>query len=82
TLFNAVSQLEIGEISPVIEGEMGYYIAVRQPINLDYITENIDSFIQLYQEMKVKDLLMAESADCVVEYNDSVYKKISVWNMD
>lgn len=82
TLFYAASELEVGEISPVIEGDMGYYIVLRQPVDVDYITENAESFIVSYQERKIGELLEAESADSVIEYNSKIYKKISVKTME
>ena len=81
TLFLAASGLEVGEISPVIEGDMGYYIVLRQPIDVDYITENADAFIASYQERKIGELLEEESADSVIDFNSKIYKKINVKTM-
>ena len=82
TLFLAASELEVGEISPVIEGDMGYYIVLRQPIDIDYITENVDSFIASYQEQRIGELLEEESADSVIDFNSKIYDKISVETME
>ena len=82
TLYNAVLELEIGEISPVIQGDMGYYIAIRQPMDIDYITEHVDTFITAYQERAIGELLNEERADSVIEYNSKIYDKISVKTME
>ncbi len=81
-LYAAVSELEVGEVSSIIVGDRGYYIAVRQAGNVDYITENVAVFTSVYQEANVENLLTAERADAVVEYNEEIYGKINVWDME
>ena len=81
-LFYAANELEVGEISPVIQGDKGYYIILRQPIDVDYVTENADAFIASYQERKIGELLEEESADSVIDFNSRIYDKISVKTME
>lgn len=80
-LVRACFDLEIGEISPVVECSDGYYIILRQEFDSEYVAANIDAYIEEYQESAVKKLLTDESADSVVEYNEDIYKKISVYSM-
>lgn len=72
--------LGIGEISDVIEGDDGYYIIKRLPIDQDYVRENIDDIINGYQEMLFSDELKEISAQLTIAYGN-VYEKISVESM-
>ena len=80
-LYLAAQELEIGEISPVVECDDGYYIILRQPIDVDFVTENADSFISLYQEKMIGQLLIEESEDTVIDLNSDIYDRISVKTM-
>ena len=62
---SAVEALEEGQVSGVIEGGNGYYVALRMPLNHQALLE--DLFQEHLQEMK-------ESAK--IEYNNRLYNKI------
>ena len=81
-LISAARALSVGEISPVVSCESGYYIVLRLPMDESYIAKNADAFIQTYHNQVVKELLAAESADTLVEYNEDIYGKINVWDME
>lgn len=81
-LLAAVRALKVGEISPVISCEDGYFMALRLPVDVEYVDANIGAFKNVYYEKLVEQLLTEECADTVVEYNSEIYGKINIWDME
>ena len=64
---SAVSKLAVGEISGVIEGENGFYVALRMELNANALAQDLFS------------LLMSElQSSAKVEYTASLYDSIDV----
>lgn len=72
--------LKIGETSDVVEGENGYFIIKRQPINKEFVNKNIDNIIYHHQEKLFSEKLTAIVDTFEIAYGD-VYEDISVFSM-
>jgi hypothetical protein len=67
---DAAFDLEIGEVSDIIQLEEGFYILQRQPLEQDYLVNNLGELLQRYQYAQVETLVRDLQKDIVVELND------------
>ncbi len=66
----AAFDLEIGEISDIVQTEDGFYILERQPLDQDYLVANLTELMQRYQYACVETLIRDVQKDIKVELND------------
>jgi foldase protein PrsA len=66
TAFN----LEIGEISDIVQTEDGFYILQRQALDQDYLVANLVELMQRYQYASVESLVRDLQKELTVELND------------
>ncbi len=75
---DAVSKLEVGQVSDVIENDNGYYIYKRYDITEDDVRQNLQEFKNQYIadfiDEKVNELIKKQEIEYVSEY----YNKISI----
>lgn len=62
--------LEIGEISDIVQTEDGFYILQRQPLDQDYLVGNLTELMQRYQYACVESLVRDLQKEITVELND------------
>ena len=66
----AAFDLEVGEISDIVQTEDGFYILERQPLDQDYLVANITELMQRYQYACVETLIREVQSEIKVELND------------
>lgn len=67
---NAVEELEIGEISPIIDVKTGFFIVKREKIDLDYANKNIATFVDYYIARRFNELVNEIQKDMKIELSD------------
>ncbi len=77
---NAAFDLEIGEISEVIETPIGYTVILRCEKDADYIEDNIDDLSYYYASCRFALALEARMAELDVTTTDA-YNGIDIFNM-
>lgn len=78
TVIDAVSKLEIGQSSGILEQSDGYYIYMRYDITEDDAKQNLQEFKEQYMSdfvsEKVNEFIKKQNVEYVSEY----YNKISI----
>ena len=62
--------LKVGEVSPVVETDEGFFVIVRQELTSDYASENIKTLLAQYQYQAMQEILDKTKAELTVELND------------
>ena len=65
---SAVADLEIGEMSGVIETEVGFHIVVRMPIDEGYVDDNFNQLRYYYLNRCFNELLEERSAELTINH--------------
>ena len=73
--YQTAAALDIEEISEIYQGEDGFYIIKRLPLDADYIDQYIDKFIQQELQTVFTDVVGRVVDSLKVEYCD-IYDKI------
>ena len=78
---NAAFELEIGEVSPVVETQDGFYIIQRMELNKGYMEDNLDALKGIYFECKMYEIIGAYADELDFELNE-YGKTIDLWTME
>ncbi len=78
---NAAFELEIGEVSPVVETQDGFYIIQRMELNKGYMEDNLDALKSIYFECKMYEIIGAYADELDFELNE-YGKTIDLWTME
>ncbi|MBR1738716.1 MAG: peptidylprolyl isomerase [Ruminococcus sp.] len=72
TVVEAVFSLDPGEITsePIYDPEYGYFIVKRLDIDMDYVNDNLDEMIFLYDTENMNDVIRDELTNMKVTYCD------------
>jgi len=76
TFENAVLNLQVGEISDVVESDVGYHIIMRLPIDDEYISNHFEDLRETYKEIKINELLETKTKEMTISYSE-YYNTIS-----
>ena len=66
----AAFKLDVGEISPVVETERGFYVIVRQDLTPSYATTNLSTLLQQSQYQAMSEILEAHQKELSVTLNE------------
>lgn len=67
---NAVDELDYGEISSIIDVKTGYFIVLREKIDLDYANKNIATFVDYYIARVFNEMVDEIQKDMKIELSD------------
>ena len=77
----AAFALEIGEISPIVETDEGFYIIQRMELSDTYMLGNIEALKSIYFECKMYETINKLADELAFEFND-FGKSIDLWTME
>lgn len=77
---STVSDMEIGEISPIIDTDSGYFIIRRYKIDERYISENMGDMEEKYLAGRFNEMVEKMIDELEVEYT-KLYGKLNVYTM-
>lgn len=77
-IVDAVSTLEEGQVSSIIEADNGYYIYKRFDINIEDARQSLDEFKSLCMKDFVAEKVNAIADDFKIEYVSDLYDKITI----
>lgn len=67
---DAAEELSVGEMSGVVESDVGFHIILRMPIDDGYIDENFNQLRYYYLNRCFNEMLEERAGDIEVEYKD------------
>ncbi len=70
TVEMAVEKLDYGEISPIIDTNVGFFIVQRSEIDLEYANENIATFIDYYVARIFNEMVAEIRENMKMEFSD------------
>ncbi len=66
----AVDELEVGEISPIIDVKDGFFVVQRIDIDLEYAKENVAVFVDYYLGRKFNEMVAEIEKEMEIELTD------------
>ena len=66
----AAFRLKVGEVSPVVQTDRGFYVIVRQDLTPSYATTNLTTLLQQYQYQAMSEILEAHQKELSVTLNE------------
>jgi len=76
TFYNTVTALKENETSEIFETEHGYHIALRLPLDEEYVRENILTFMSMDIYYQIEDIIKTAQDNLKVAYSEA-YNKLT-----